>query len=276
MSRQAPSGPTRLVVLAALTNDVFRNLREALRYVAHVDSFLALGVVSLVLGVVDRVAGLPGAPETFLVFASRLTWAGYFYLVFRKSAGGSRRLPTPSDYRATWETFIYPLAQGLAAAVWYLALLGLLVQETVGFDRFVQEFQLRALDFFRQPHVLTHALLLFTLVQLPPALVASAFPETTVLPLLDPTYGIRRASQAPSAYLTTFAALQFLVVASFLTGTAAGLLEQALPVPIAAPVLRHLLQLWVSLAEARLLGDFVARSRGRRQNSLLKRHALSF
>jgi hypothetical protein len=241
-------------------NQLVLRLWPALRYVAHVESLLVLGILALLLGLVDRGAALPNAPSTALALLSRTIWAAYFYLVLRKAATGSRRLPIIADYRATWDTLIHPLALGSGAAAWYVLLLMLLVRSTVGIDQFAQQFQLRALDFFRQPSALSHAVLLVTLLQLPPALAASATNNTRLLRFVDPSFGLRVVAQAAEDYLPTYGALQVLVVASFLMGTVSGLLDQALPIPVAGPVLRHMLQVWIPLAQARLLGEFVARN----------------
>lgn len=233
-----------------------RQLLCSLRYVFHVESALQLGVLALLLGMIERAALLPNTPAATAAALARILWATYFYLVLRRAAVGSRRLPALSDYRDSWDTLILPLIQASLVGLWYWGPMLIAAHYSVGLSAFSRQLQLSSLAFFRQPHVVSLVILGVEMLYLPAALVASA---TTggLWRLLDPTCGLRLVSRVPRAYLATFAALQILVALAFLSSTASALMQQLLPIPLAGPVLGHLLTLWVPLAQARLLGDFV-------------------
>ena len=96
------------------------------------------------------------------------------------------------------------------------------------------------------------------MVYLPAALTASAT-TGSLLRLFDPSFGLRTVLRQPQAWTAAMAALQALMVLAFVSSSLAALLQQSLPIPLAAPVLGHLLCLWVPLAQARLLGEFAHR-----------------
>lgn len=230
-------------------------LAQALRYVVHVESFLAIGTLALVLAIIEGVAVFPTSPATLSAALARTVWASYFYLVLRRAAAGSRRLPRIVDYRDSWDTLIYPLLQAAVASLWYWVLLLVCARYAVGLSAFAQQMQLHAVDLFRYPTVASYVLLGFAMVYLPAALIVSAT-RTPLRHLLEPTHGLRAVLAIPRAYTATFAAIQLLVLSAFVVTSVAALVQQSLPIPFAGPVLGHFLTLWIPLAQARLLGNF--------------------
>lgn len=233
-------------------------LWTALAEVVHINSLLSLAVLALFLGLVERLALLPFDLALLATVAVPAVWATYFYLVMRNAANGSRRLPKLSDYRDAWDALIHPLLQGVVVGLWYWGPLLVCVRRTIGLTVFVRQLQLRSMVFFRQHWLPAYVLLGAEIIYLPAALIAASV-SRRALPLLDPTYGLRRVWSVPGPFAVTFTALQPLVLLGFLMSTASALLQQAMPVPVAAPVMGHLLCLWVPLAQARLLGRFAHR-----------------
>lgn len=246
--------------LGRFVADAAAQLSMPLKSVLHLDSLLSLAGLALLLGLTERTALLATEPASIAVVLVPSIWAVYFYLVLRKAAGGSNRPPRWSNYRDAWDTLVYPLMQGAVIGMWYWGPLVLAVRRTIGLTAFFRQNQLRSMDFFREPRAASYLLLLAELVYLPPALILSSV-RRGLLRFFDPTYAIGRVTRVPREYAVAFAALQALVLASFLVDTLAALLQQVIPIPVAAPVLGHLIALWVPLAQARLLGGFAYRWR---------------
>jgi len=237
-------------------NEVGAQVARSLSYVFHVESLLALSGLAFVLGAVEQVAVLPvGEPIVLFPAVARAIWAAYFYLVLRKAAAGSLRLPGPADLRDSWDALIYPLFQGAIVGLWYWGPLFLAAHWTIGLGPLARQMQLGGLKFVRRRHWVSYVFLGCELLGLPPTLIASAV-ESRALPLFDPSYGLRLVSRVPGAYLRSYGVLLALVWMAFFMDTLSSLLQQHLPVPLAAPVIGYLVTLWVPLAQARLVGQF--------------------
>ena len=230
-------------------------LGDILSYVIHADSLLAIGVLSVILSVLDWVGTLPGVLSGGAFLLARLTWVTYFYLVARKAAIGSRRLPVPSDYLDTWDAFIQPLIQGLLATFWYWAGLLSLIHFSVGLVDFVERYRAHPLAFLIQQGLLGQVFLVVGTMYIPLALLATLCCRH-MLHVFDPRLGFRLALHARWAYAGTFAMVCAFGLIGFIMDALGGMLETVLPIPLAAPVLDHLLRLWTPLAQARLLGEF--------------------
>ncbi|MBK6847834.1 MAG: hypothetical protein IPG96_09945 [Proteobacteria bacterium] len=236
---------------------VRQRLRLAFGYAVHADSWLALGTLALLLALADRLAALWAGATVALAVAGRLLFLGYFYLVLRKASGGSLRLPRARDYRDTWDTLSFPLLQGTVLALWYWGPLLWCAQQTLGLGDFATRLQLRALELLRVAHWQGLVWLWIELFVLPAALATAASTRRCWL-LLWPPVIWRQAWGARRAFLALVAALQVVAVVMLLLHAAGGLLEDAVPVPLAAPLATHLFASWAALIQARLVGDFVA------------------
>lgn len=236
---------------------VRQRLRRALGYAVHADSWAALGMLAFVLALADRLAALWAGATVALAVAGRLLFLGYFYLVLRKASGGSLRLPRLHDYRASWDTLVFPLVQGVAIALWYWAPLLWAAQQTLGLGDFANRLQLRALELLRAPRWPGLVWLGFELAYLPAALALAARTRESWR-LTWPPLIWREAWRSGRAFLGLTMALQPLVIAMVCFDALGGLLEDAVPVPFAAPLARHLFACWAALVQARLVGDFVA------------------
>jgi hypothetical protein len=239
---------------------VFHHLADIFTYVFHVDSFLALGVLSLTLSALDWVGNLPHMLSSSAFLSGRLIWCIYFFLVIRKAAQGSRRLPVPSDYLDTWDALIQPLWQALFATAWYWIPLAVLTSRRVGLLDFLERYQAHPTVFLMQHGWSGYLTLGLGLLYVPLALI-SAVSSRSILIALDPRQGLRLAWCCSWAYLTLHGILSLLGLLGILMSGLATLFESALPIPLATPVFVHLLCLWVPLAQARLLGDFIYRNR---------------
>ncbi len=234
-------------------------LRAALGYLLHVESWLALAVLALLIAALQQLAAFPLIGARLASLAALAAWGGFFYLALHKASRGSRRLPRLIDCRDSWSGLVVPLCRGALVALWFIGPLWLCVDATVGMDDFIERLHGHPLLLMREPHALVYGLLAFALVQLPAALVASCLPGHPLWSL-DPSYGLRRALGRP--YVEVFLALCPLVLASFLAASLALALEQALPIPLVGATGGQLLQLWVPLAQARLLGELAGELRG--------------
>jgi hypothetical protein len=233
-----------------------------LAYLAHRDSLLALGVLALLLSVLESAGSWPGALSGVGFVLARLGWAIYFFLVVRKAALGSKRLPVPSDHVDTWDTLLQPLIQSAVATAAFWVPLLVFVHLTVGVRDFVERYQAHPLMFLGDHGIVGRVLLGAGLVQVPCALVASILSREILAPL-DPLLGFRMVRRVASAYAATFAILSGLGLLGYVIDVAAMRLQAEIPIPLAAPVLSHLVRLWVPLAQARLLGQFIRDNRGR-------------
>lgn len=227
-----------------------------LRYLLHVDSLLSMGVLALVLASLEWVGGLPAGPTELALVSSRLLWGGYFYLVARKAAAGKLRLPLPSYYRDTWDTLVRPLVQATAATGLYWIGLGLFIELRVGLVGFLARYHGRAVPFLLEQGMAGYAAYGVGMLFIPTALAGTMLGDR-VLPLLDPTHGFRVLRPVAREYALTFALVVALGVVGHLLDALGLRIVAALPIPLAAPVIRYLMRLWVPLAQARLLGEFV-------------------
>ncbi|MBK8482707.1 MAG: hypothetical protein IPL40_16335 [Proteobacteria bacterium] len=234
-----------------------QRLRRALGYAVHADSWLALGVLALLLALADRLAALWAGATVPLAVAGRLIFLGYFYLVLRKASAGSLRLPRPRDYRDAWATLAFPLLQGAVLALWYWLPLLWCAERTIGLGDFAHRLQLRAMELLRMPRWQSLVWLWFELFCVPAVLTTAAGTQHC-LRLVWPPVIWRHARRGGRAFLALVATLQGVVVGMLLLHAVGGLLEDAVPVPFAAPLMTHLFACWAALIQARLLGDFVA------------------
>jgi hypothetical protein len=241
-----------------------RRIPEILSYLIHVDSFLAMAGIAIVLASLEWIGDLP-SPGTELAYpAARVLWGAYFYLVARKAAKGKLRLPVPADLRDLREFLIRPLVQvGLATLPYWLALL-IAIQVTLGLEDFVFHFRNQPVESMWHSGALGYVMLGVGLLYIPPAVVAALCSGRRVLRLADPTWGLRliwRSPELPWCYAVMFAILCFFAVAGFALDALGRQIVAALPIPLAAPVIRYLMRLWVPLAQARLVGGFVHHNR---------------
>jgi hypothetical protein len=236
---------------------------EILGYLIHVDSLLAMGGLAFVLSALEWLGDLPGPGLALAYPAARVLWGAYFFLVARKAAVGKLRLPVPADFRDLRDFLIRPLVQVGFATIWYWLALLIAVHLTVGLETFLLSFRNQPLDFMWDKGALGYVMLGVGMLFIPAALLATLCGRR-IWPLLDPTLGFRmifRHPDLPGCYAVMFAMLILLSVAGFGLDAFGRQLVAALPIPLAAPVIRYLMRLWVPLAQARLLGGFVHRNR---------------
>jgi hypothetical protein len=235
-----------------------RELGEVLAYLLHPDSLLALSVLAVILSLTEWVGTLPTMVAVLGYPTARLLWASYFFLVARKAALGSRRLPIPSDHIDTWDTLIQPVLQGLVATTLSWGALIVYAAGTTGIADFLSRYQGHPLQFLADQRLGGHALIALWMVQVPAGVVA-VLGARRGLSVADPTLGLRLLRRTGAAWPITFGAICLLALAGHGIDIGASRLGAAFPVPLAGPVLAHLLQLWVPLAQARLIGRFVYR-----------------
>jgi hypothetical protein len=241
-----------------------RHVPAILGYLIHVDSFLAMAGIAIVLASLEWIGDLP-SPGTELAYpAARVLWGAYFFLVARKASKDKLRLPVPSDLRDLREFLLRPLVQvGLATLPYWLALL-IAIQVTVGLEDFVFRFRNQPLDFMWHRGALGYVMLGVGVLYIPLAVVAALSSGRRVLRLADPTRGLRLIWRNPEllrCYAVMFAILCTFIVAGFALDALGRQIVAALPIPLAAPVIRYLMRLWVTLAQARLVGGFVHHNR---------------
>ncbi|MBW2731101.1 MAG: hypothetical protein JRH20_01840 [Deltaproteobacteria bacterium] len=235
-------------------------LGEALRYVAHMDSLLALAVLSLLLGALERASGFPLPGAWLALPLARLCWLAYFFLVFFKATAGKQRLPRFGNYIATWDALILPLLAACLISIWLVLPGALAVHFSVGWRDFIERLQISPLRFSREPYLAAYLALGWVCFVWPPGLVATAL-ERRRWALLDPFCGLRMVLPLGFRYAEGLGALHTLTLLGLLFDSLAVTLQQRLPIPFVAPVLGNLLVLWVPLAQARLWGAFVHRER---------------
>lgn len=244
-------------------DSMLRRVPGILAYLVHVDSLLAMAGLAIIFSLLEWVGSLPGKLTFMALPAARLLWGAYFFLVARKAAIGKLRLPVPSDLRDTRDALIKPIMQAGLATTWYWLALLISVHATVGMTEFIVRFRNQPVDVIWSEWnqgVVGYGILALGMVYLPTALVA-ALVSRRLLPLLDPTAGFRLVQRVLRCYTATFGVLTLLTVIGFTLDLLARYLVAALPIPLAAPVIRYLMRLWVPLAQARLLGGFVFHNR---------------
>jgi hypothetical protein len=234
-----------------------RRIPGLLAYLVHVDSLLAIGVLAVLVSLLEWVGTLPGAFTALANGLARAVWCCYFYLVARKAAAGKLRLPVPTDYRDTAETLVKPLVGVTFATSWYWILLLGCALVTIDLAEFLGRHQAHPLIFLRQQGTVGYLLLAVGMIYLPVAVVGSLVGAHRVLALLDPLHGFRLIRRVPRAFSIMFVILSVLAVVGFTLEALGNRLVGALPIPLAAPVIRHLMRLWVPLAQSRLVGEFV-------------------
>jgi hypothetical protein len=240
---------------------MLRKSRAVGGYMLHADSFLVLAILAILLCTLEWAATLPGEISPLAFPAARLTYAFYFYLVARKAAAGSRRLPTLRDYRDSWDALILPLLKALVATLPLWAALLIFARFSTGLVGFIERYEAQPLALLRTKGLLGYAVLAGFAIHLPVALCATML-DRSLLACLDPTVGYRLLLPAASRYVEVFGLLCLAGIAGLLLDGLGDLLASALPIPLATPVLCSLLRLLVPLGQARLLGDFVHENRG--------------
>jgi hypothetical protein len=226
----------------------------------HVESLLALGVIATLVSGLEWVGTLPWSSQRIALSLARALPAVYFYLALRKLATGSRRLPIFSDYRDSWDSLIYPLLQLAVVGVWFWGPTLAGASYSVGLRAFVERHQCRPLELYRQGFWAGYAALGGVLLLVPPSLVAATL-DRRLLGLLDPTLGLRMVARAARGYARAFAVLCALTLLIFLLDTCGAAVHIALPIPLVAPLIRHLLVLAGPLGQAQALGAFVVHAR---------------
>lgn len=237
-----------------------RRIPGILRYLIHKDTFLALGVLAILASALEWLGNLPEPMARPVLLFVRVLLAVYFYLVTRKAAIGKLRLPMPSYYRDTRDTLLLPLIQVGAATWWYWCSVYGWVVITVGVEEFLDRYVGQLLPLLVQEAPWGYLLLGLGLFYLPQAIIGTLV-TNRVATMLDPSFGFRRVSRIPLAYAVMFFTLVMLgLVGVGMRGIGTRFVS-VLPIPLAAPVIRYLLFLWVPLAQARLLGGFVFHNR---------------
>jgi hypothetical protein len=242
--------------------EVLIHARDTLRYLAHPDTLLALGVLALATSLLEWVGSLPWGITSLGFPLARLFVNTYFFLVVRKAAIGSRRLPVPSDHIDTWDTLFHPLLKVLLALALALAVVLAYAQLRGGIVDFFVRYQARPLMFLSDQGRLGLVLVGLGLIQLPLATLA-ALCAPRALDALDPRTGPRLAWRTGARYPLLFLLLSVLGLIGHAMDHLAMDLHAELPLPLATPVLGHLIRLWAPLAQARLLGEFIHRNRAR-------------
>jgi succinate dehydrogenase hydrophobic anchor subunit len=255
----AAIGVSSAAPAARAPDSMLRRIPEVLAYVGHVDSLLAIAVLAVLLSLLEWIGTLPFVLSGAVLLLARATWGLYFYLVTHKAARGSRRLPAPADYLDTWETLAQPLLQLTLALFWYAALVTAFAAVRVGIPDFIERYQARPMVFLSQQGVVGHVILAVGILHLPSAVLATLC-RRGILRFLDPTLGVRAAACVQQAYLVAFALTTTLGLVGLTMDGIAAKLEVAMPIPLAAPVLGHMLRLWIPLAQSRLVGGFAYRN----------------
>ncbi len=248
--------------MSAPAENMLRRLPAVLGYLMHKDSFLALGVLALCLTLLEWLGRLPGLTYLLAYPCARLLWGGYFFMVARKAAIGSRRLPVPNDFLDVWGALILPLTRALLATSWCWLILLLRVHLSCGLEKFMTVLQANPIGCLRQGGGADLALLVAGMIYLPAALFG-ALVGRSLLPLLNPGYGFVRLFDLGWAGVVACGLLQALGLLGHAVDTLAALLVTELTIPLAMPVAGHMLRLWIPLAQARLLGELVWHNRGR-------------
>lgn len=235
-------------------------LAEVPRYLMHSDTLLAISVLAVALSVTDWVASLPTSVAVLGYPLARLLWACYFFLVARKASLGSRRLPVPSDHVDTWDSLVQPLLQGLLATSVSWGALLVFAAGSTGIGDFLSRYQGHPLQFFADQRLPGYVVMSLWLVQVPAGVVA-ALCSRSLLACANPGLGLRLVRRTGPAYPIVFTALCVLALAGHALHIAGSRLGTVLPIPLAGPVLVYVIQLWVPMAQARIIGDFIYRYR---------------
>jgi len=239
----------------ATPQTMVRHVPGILVYLIHVDSLLAMSVLAIVLSVLEWVGSLPSELAPLANVAARLLWFTYFFFVARKAAMGKLRLPVPSDFRDPLDGLIRPLTAVIFATLWYWVVLAAHTLWTADTTELLQQYQAHPLMFLVQQGPAGYGLLGLALLYLPMGVVG-ALSGGPLSRHLNPLHALARVSRIPRAYAIAFSLLATLVLVGFIIDGLAARLE-VLPIPLAGPVIQHLMGLWVPLAQARLLGGFV-------------------
>jgi hypothetical protein len=236
---------------------ILQQFPSTLAYVVHVDSWLALGTLALVLGLLQWLGTFPGAMAKLAFPTARLIWFAYFFLVARKAALGKKRLPIPSDYLDAWDTLIQPLLQVGLATSWYWGGVLIFLHYRVGLQDFIERYQAHPLFLLSQQGILGYLVLGVGIFFVPLSLLGALCCRRGILHSLDPTVGFRLAQRVSQHYIQLFLMVSFLGGVGLIMDFFGTVLETTLLIPLASPVIGQLPRLWVPLAQARLLGSFV-------------------
>jgi hypothetical protein len=245
---------------ARAPESMIRHVPGIMLYLVHVDSLLAMGVLAVVLSAMEWIGTLPGDFTILGSLGARLLWSVFFYLVARKASLGKLRLPVLSDFRDTRDALIKPLIAAAFATCWYWIVMCGFCVATLGIVDYLERLQASSL-LFHQQGIVGYGLLALGMLYLPVALLGALSGAPRLFHHLDPLYGFRLVWRVPRAFSVTFAVLSLFTVVGYVLAAASARLAEVLPIPLAGPVLRHLLRLWVPLAQARLLGGFVHENR---------------
>ena len=242
-------------------DNMLRRVSGILVQLALVESLLVMGVLAVVLSALEWLGTVPGDLTGLGRMAARVLWWVFFYLVAHKASRGEPGLPAPPDYRDAMDALIRPLIAGAFATCWYwLLLLGVAVARG-GVVEHLARTQASAQIFLHQQGPWGYGLLAVGLLYLPVATLSALVGAPRLHHQLDPLRGFRLIWRVPGAFSVTFAVLTFLSVVSFALEVLNLRLVDVLPIPLAGPVIRHLMRLWVPLAQALLLGGFVHHNR---------------
>ena len=230
-------------------------------YLVHVDSLLAMGGLAIVLSLLEWVGALPGEAAWLANVGARLIWCTYFFLVARKAALGKLRLPVPTDFRDPVDALIKPLLAVCLASCWFWGVAGMVSLLALDMSGYLDRFQAHPLIFLRQQGAVGYLLFGAGLFFLPVAAISALCGAPRLWHQLNPLHGLRMIWRVPRAYTAMYALLCALALFGFALEALGGRLAEVLPIPLVAPVIRHLMRLWVPLAQARLVGGFVYHNR---------------
>lgn len=225
-------------------------------YLIHRDSFLALGAMALFQGILDWLGRLPGALPALAHPLSSLAFAGYFVLVANKAALGDRRLPTFMDIMDTWDLLMLPLTRATLATLWCWTALALWLTRALGFNGAMEAMLTNPMDLLVGQGLGGNLMFLLGLMALPLCMLA-ALAHRSILRQLDPSLGLRLACRVATPFLFTFIALHLFGWVNIVLSASASLAQNAIPIPLASTVMAYFVRLWMPLAQARLMGEFV-------------------
>lgn len=246
------------VLYRNLFSQSISELKKGLNYVNHSDSWLALTVLAFALALLEEIGAFAFAYIWLAMPLAQFIWGSYFYLALVKASSGSLRLIRRRDFVDVWDSFIIPLFRFSIAMIWYIAPLVICVKATVGYLDFIDRLRFNPIALFREEDVLLYLFVGIELIYLPAGLIASIVAKHP-LRVLDPIYGLRLILKTGIHYVPTFVALSLLTLVAFFTNSVAEYLRQAMPIPLVVGIIGQLLQLWVPLAQMRILANFIHR-----------------
>lgn len=221
----------------------FNELIHAANVASRAQSLLLLGVFALAITCLEWIGNLPYRYSWWAIVAARLGWVVYFYLWFRKSASGIEGRPTVRDYRDVWSTLVVPLLHFAWIGCWSAMLLHLTMSRVMTWGDFLEEHRLRIYALFRTdfPSVYVGGVLLLS--YLPGAWMASALNDRIRISAF-PWRAISLTLRFPLLLVSQQVVTCFLVLLTYLLATVAFWFQEAVPIPFASRVLRHVVTLW--------------------------------